>query len=146
MSETAPKDVLVRSAELPWIPMEPGTWFKLLRLSPETGVWSALVRMEPGASFGPHKHLGPAEFFVLQGALHYRGGIAREGDYGYEPIGVEHHATTCKEETLFTFTVHGPMAYLAPDGSIAWVLDAAFIQRHVDEHLAKQGRGSEEAA
>ena len=145
MSEVAPQDVLVRSTELPWIPMEPGTAFKLLRLDAETGVWNALVRMEAGAAFGPHQHVGPAEFFVLQGALHYRGGIAREGDYGYEPPGVEHHSTTCREETLFTFTVHGPMAYLHADGTVAWTLDAAFIQRHVDAHLAQE-RAAQEAA
>ena len=146
MNEASSQDVLVRSTQLPWIPMEPGTWFKLLRLDEETGIWSALVRMEAGASFGPHQHLGPAEFFVLQGALHYRGGVACEGDYGYEPTGVEHHSTTCHEETLFTFTVYGPMAYLRPDGSTSWVLDAAFIQRHVAEHLAGQARKGQEAA
>lgn len=146
VNESGPKDVLVRTAELPWIPMEPGTRFKLLRASEETGHWSALVHMEPGAAFGPHRHLGSADFFVLKGALHYRGGVAREGDFGYEPASVEHHSTRCEEETRFLFNVHGPMAYLRPDGTIAWILDVAFLLRHVHEYLASRGDDKDEAA
>lgn len=129
MTETQPKDVLVSSGTLSWMPLGPGTWYKLLRVSEETGTWSALLKMEPGARFAPHKHFGAAEFYVLKGALEYRAGVAREGDYGYEPLGVEHGATTCAEETIITFTAYGPIVFYNEDGSVSMILDWEFVKQ-----------------
>jgi 2,4'-dihydroxyacetophenone dioxygenase len=123
------QDVLVRSDDLAWMPLGPGTSYKLLHVRKETGVWSALLKMEPGARFAPHKHLGAADFYVLKGALEYRAGIARQGDYGYEPLGVEHGATTCSEETIITFTAYGPIVFYNEDGSISMILDWEFVSK-----------------
>ena len=127
--EAQPKDILVRSGDLPWQPLGPGTWYKLLRVSEETGQWSALLKMDPGARFAPHKHLGAADFYVLKGALEYRAGIAREGDYGYEPLGVEHGATTCSEETIITFSAYGPIVFYNEDGTVNMILDWEFVKK-----------------
>src|SRR5438876_985333 len=89
-STAGPKDLLVRGKDLPWHPLGPGTWFKLLRASEETGVWTSLIKMEAGSRFAPHKHLGAAEFFVIRGEFDYRAGTAKAGDYGYEPLGAIH--------------------------------------------------------
>jgi 2,4'-dihydroxyacetophenone dioxygenase len=136
MTETQPKDILLRTEDLPWMPLGPGTWYKLLRTSAETGTWSALLKMEAGSRFAPHKHLGAAEFYVLKGALEYRAGIARAGDYGYEPLGVEHGATTCSEETVITFTAYGPIVFYNEDGSIQMILDWEFVNKqHAGEKV-----------
>jgi 2,4'-dihydroxyacetophenone dioxygenase len=129
MTMNQPQDILLSSDKLDWMPLGPGTSYKLFRVSPETGQWSALLKMEPGARFAPHKHLGAADFYVLKGALEYRAGIARAGDYGYEPLGVEHGATTCSEETIITFNAYGPIIFYNEDGSPSMILDWEFVQK-----------------
>jgi hypothetical protein len=49
MTMNQPQDILLSSDKLDWMPLGPGTWYKLFRVSPETGQWSALLKMEPGA-------------------------------------------------------------------------------------------------
>ncbi|MGE0680840.1 MAG: 2,4'-dihydroxyacetophenone dioxygenase family protein [Candidatus Binatia bacterium] len=127
--DTQPQDILLNAEELHWMSLGSGTWYKLLRVSPETGQWSALLKMEPGARFAPHKHLGAADFYVLKGALEYRAGVARTGYYGYEPLGVEHGATTCSEETIITFNAYGPIIFYNEDGSVSMILDWEFVSK-----------------
>lgn len=128
MPETQPQDILVHTGDLPWMPLGGGTWYKLLRVSEETGTWNALLKMEPGARFAPHKHFGAAEFYVLKGAMEYRAGTAYAGDYGYEPLGVEHGATTCAEETILTFTAYGPVVFYNENGAVSMILDWEFVK------------------
>jgi anti-sigma factor ChrR (cupin superfamily) len=126
------QDILIQSDDVQWFPLGPGTSYKLFRVSPETGQWSGLIKMEAGARFAPHKHYGAAEFFVLKGALEYRAGIARAGAYGYEPNTVEHGATTCSEETIITFTAHGPIIFFNEDGTPGLILDWEFVKKQAD--------------
>jgi 2,4'-dihydroxyacetophenone dioxygenase len=132
MTDTQPKDILIHSDELSWMPLGPGTSYKLFRVSPETGQWSGLIKMESGARFAPHKHYGAADFYVLKGALEYRAGIASAGDYGYEPNTVEHGATTCSEETIITFTAYGPIIFYNEDGTPGFVLDWEFVKNQAE--------------
>jgi anti-sigma factor ChrR (cupin superfamily) len=121
-AESAPEEVLVDSEAIAWIPVGEGVAMKVLRYSSETGHWSALIKMEAGRSFAAHKHLGPADFYVLQGAFGYRGGTARAGFYGYEPIGAYHEATTAIEDTIYTFNSYGPIGFTDADGNIVNVM------------------------
>jgi anti-sigma factor ChrR (cupin superfamily) len=95
----------------------------VLRVSEETGLWSALIRMEPGSQFAPHKHLGAAEFFVLKGKLEYRMGEAPMDAYGFEPLGAVHDATTCNEETVIFFVSYGPIIFYDEDGGVEQILN-----------------------
>jgi len=126
------QDILIHSDDVQWFPLGPGTSYKLFRVSPETGQWSGLIKMDAGARFAPHKHYGAAEFYVLKGALEYRAGIARAGDYGYEPNTVEHGATTCSEETIITFTAYGPIVFYNEDGTPGLILDWEFVKKQAD--------------
>jgi 2,4'-dihydroxyacetophenone dioxygenase len=135
---SGPEDLLVRCKDLPWHELGPGTHFKLLRVSPETGVWTSLIKMESGSRFSAHKHLGAAEFFVVKGSFDYRGGTARAGDYGYEPLGAVHGATTCTEESEYIITTYGPIAFLNEDGSIQMVYDFEAAKRLWDEQQSGQ--------
>jgi 2,4'-dihydroxyacetophenone dioxygenase len=147
MTTHQPKDILISTNDLTWMPLGPGTWYKLLRASEETGTWSALLKMDAGARFAPHKHLGAAEFYVLKGALEYRAGIARAGDYGYEPLGVEHGATTCAEETVITFTAYGPIVFYNEDGSVQMILDWEFVHKqHAGEKVDARFSVAKDAA
>jgi anti-sigma factor ChrR (cupin superfamily) len=126
------QDILIQSDDVQWFPLGPGTSYKLFRVSPETGQWSGLIRMEAGARFAPHKHYGAAEFFVLKGALEYRAGVAHAGAYGYEPNTVEHGATTCSEETIITFTAYGPIIFYNEDGTPGLILDWEFVKKQAE--------------
>ena len=120
----SPTEMIVDTNELPWTPMGEGAWGKLLRACPETGTWTILFKQEAGSHAPPHRHLSAADFYVLEGCIKYRGGVARAGHFAREPMGAIHERTTFPEDTVYIFTSYGPMAMHGPDGSIVGVMDA----------------------
>jgi len=129
---------LVRTNDAEWIPSGDGNEFKVLRISKETGAWSALIKAPAGQVNGSHTHLGPADFLVLSGQIDYRGGCAKAGDYIYEPAGAVHEATTHPVETIYFANVYGPVAFHGKDGSIAGVLDWRAVKAMVDNAAKKK--------
>lgn len=105
---------LVHPDQLDWIERPGGNALKVLRVSAETGSWTALFRASAGTTNPPHVHLGPADFYVLSGTMEYRGGVARAGDWIYEPNGAEHDQTHHPEETFYLANVHGAIAFYGP--------------------------------
>jgi quercetin dioxygenase-like cupin family protein len=114
---------LIHADDLKWIETPGGNALKVLRASEETGWWTALFRAAPGTTNPPHIHLGDAEFYVLSGVLEYRGGVARTGDWIYEPNGAEHEATHHPEETVYLSNVRGAIAFYGKDRSIVGISD-----------------------
>ena len=123
-----PKELLVNVDDLAWRPMGEGAWGKVLRVCVETGSWTVLLKQEAGSVVPPHKHLAPADFYVLSGCIEYRGGVAKAGHFGREPLGAVHERTYFPEETVYLFTAHGPLAMYGPDGNVAGVVDADAMQ------------------
>ena len=119
-----PVELVVDTEELPWIPMGEGAWGKILRTCAETGAWTVLFKQAAGTHAPPHKHLGAADFYVLQGRIEYRGGVATAGCFAREPVNAVHQRTEFPEETIYLFASEGPMAMYGPDGSIAGIMDA----------------------
>ena len=107
--------LLVRADDLKWIETPGGNAVKVLRVSEETGAWTALFRAAKGTTNAPHIHLGPADFYVLSGVLEYRGGAAKAGDWIYEPNGAVHEATHHPEETVYLANVFGALGMYAED-------------------------------
>ena len=138
MSQTLTDDVLLRTEELPWVPLAEGIDYRILRTSPETGTWTVLFRAQAGSSFAVHKHLGAGEYFMIKGRMQYRAGEARAGDYGYEPLGAIHEGTTFPEYTELYFTNYGPVAFLDEDGGVSMILDHEFLVSHADEVLKSE--------
>jgi anti-sigma factor ChrR (cupin superfamily) len=134
MAVQARSDVYVAADQLPWVDFSPGIAFKLLRVSAETGDWTVIFRCDAGASFAPHRHLGPGEYLMLAGKMEVRGGAsaggvtAHAGDYGYEPSGIVHDSTYFPEPTRFYFTNRGPVAFIDEDGRVTAVLDWSVLQ------------------
>jgi len=128
---------LVRTKNKQWINAGDGNEFLVLRISKETGAWSALVRAKAGQVNAPHTHIGPADFYVLSGGFDYRGGSAREGDWVYEPAGAVHEATTHPVDTVYLANVHGPVAFHDSKGGIAGILDWRAVQKMVDNAQKK---------
>ena len=129
---------LVRTKNEPWIDAGDGNQFLVLRISKETGAWSALVRAKAGQVNAPHTHVGPADFYVLSGGFDYRGGSAREGDWVYEPAGAVHEATTHPVDTVYLANVYGPVAFHDSNGKISGILDWRAVQKMVDAAKKKQ--------
>ena len=123
--------------DLDWIPMSEGGHGKILRVCPETGVWTVMFKQEAGSSAPPHKHLAAAEFYVLEGCIEYRGGVAKAGHFAREPMGAVHERTFFPEDTLYLFTSYGPLAMYGPEGNIVAVTDAELIH----SLLEAQGKG-----
>ena len=46
-----------------------GVWWKKLRFDAESGESAVLLKFEPGASYGTHRHPDGEEYFVLDGSL-----------------------------------------------------------------------------
>lgn len=122
-----PPDILCATEQLAWIPFCPGIAYKVLRTSAETGTWTVLFKCDAGSSFAPHYHYGAGEYLMLKGVMDYRAGVARAGDYGYEPLGVYHERTEFPEDTVLWFSNHGPIAFVNPDQSIQMMLDWKFF-------------------
>ena len=128
-------DLYVSSRELKWAPFSPGIWLKLLRVSPETGTWTVLLKCEAGSAFARHRHLAAGEYFMLSGRMELRGGAqaggvtALPGDYGYEPVSVIHDSTAFPVESEMLFTNHGAVQFLDEADQTVFVLDWEEIQR-----------------
>ena len=99
ITTTPEGDILANTHEMEWLDVGGGSYFKVLRLCEKTGQWTLYVRMEPGASFQPHRHEGWGQFFIMKGELIYDVGSAPAGTYGFEPIFAVHRDAKCEVET-----------------------------------------------
>ena len=101
---------LAGAADKPWVETAPGqAWSKLLWADTTAGAWATLYWWKKGYVAQPHVHLSDAHLFVLSGRLQVRDGIYGPGDYGYEPNGAEHGATTTLEDCTYFFICNGPL-------------------------------------
>ena len=115
--------LLIRPDDLKWTETAGGNSIKVLRVSEETGSWSALFRAAKGTTNPPHIHLGPADFYVIEGVLEFRGGVSRAGDWIYEPNGAVHESTHHPEETIYLANVHGGIAFTGENQEILGISD-----------------------
>jgi len=116
-----------RPDDLTWINFAPGIDYKILRTSSESGDWTVLFRCAAGSAFPPHLHYGAGEYLMLKGVMDYRMGVARAGDYGYEPLGVYHEHTNFLEDSELWFTNHGPVAFVDEQMNVTTILDWKFF-------------------
>ena len=92
---------------LPWIalPQAPGMFIKPLRASSETGTFTVIGRLQPGAQFASLVHLGAMDMLVLSGAMTYpEGPLAATftaGTWGYVPANCQIARLRADEETEF---------------------------------------------
>jgi quercetin dioxygenase-like cupin family protein len=108
----------VDTRKLPWIVQgeDPKTCvsLKIVRVSPETGVVTAIVRQNGQAP--PHYHLGSADFFITSGRIGYRAGPNEgygPGVYMFEPAGARHEATqrVGDDDLVYTANIFGPIQF-----------------------------------
>jgi 2,4'-dihydroxyacetophenone dioxygenase len=115
-------DQAVATDDIPWIPQEPGRWFKPLHFFTSSGTWINLVKMDPGRQIRRHIHAGGSvHAYVLAGSWRYleHDWIAQRGSYVYEPAGGAHTLEVLGDEPMVTlFIVNGVIQYLDEDGRI----------------------------
>jgi hypothetical protein len=64
---------------------------------------------------------------MFKGTMDYRMGVAKAGDYGYEPLAVYHEHTQFLEDSELFFTNYGPIAFLNEDKTVKLLLDWKFF-------------------
>ena len=130
------QDILIQCNDIPWTKVYEGVSIKELRSCAVTGQWVQLIKMEAGAALPKHFHLGAGEFIVIKGEFVYRGGTARTGDYGYEPLGAYHDEPRATEETVLFYIGYGALALLNPDGTLKGVMGANVINEFASRAAA----------
>ena len=76
-----------------------------------------------------HKHLGAAEFCILKGGgKHPQTGEFKTGDYVYERNGAVHDELAVDEEIILYMTSYGSSAFLNPDDTVQFWLDAQSLR------------------
>lgn len=68
----------------------PGMSIRMLNLDPDRRQFTAMIRLEPGATYPSHAHDGPEECVVLEGELLVGGVRMTAGDYQRAEPGSEH--------------------------------------------------------
>ncbi|EED36742.1 conserved hypothetical protein [Luminiphilus syltensis NOR5-1B] len=114
--------------KIDWVDLAEGVKFKLLRYCEVTGDWVLYVQLQPGVKFARHKHITPAEFFIIKGVLKFERGQAGAGVYGYEEIGEIHEEAGGDEITEFLYMGHGPVSYLDENDKTLFIGDLAFFK------------------
>jgi 2,4'-dihydroxyacetophenone dioxygenase len=136
-------DQAVASDELPWVPQEPGRWFKPLHFFTSSGTWINLVKMEPGRQIRRHVHAGGSvHAYVLQGSWRYleHDWVATPGSYVFEPAGGVHTLEVLGEETMITlFIVNGVIQYLDDEGRVVQQDDLRSRHKLYLEHCREHG-------
>ncbi|MCK9511052.1 MAG: cupin domain-containing protein [Pigmentiphaga sp.] len=115
---------------LPWLPLAPQVFVKIIKLVPETGAFSVMIRAEPGGVLPRHKHLESAEIFILKGeGEHKQTGPFRPGDYVSERKGAVHDALPFHQETELLMVCNGPSAFLGPNDETLYLMDVPMLQQ-----------------
>ena len=73
----------------------------------EDGGRSSVVRLEAGARFPAHRHLGTEGVVVLEGEVEIGGTPMRAGDYLFTATGEEHDVVAVSAATIFVSSTKG---------------------------------------
>ena len=136
MAQETALGALVDTDDMPWTRLPDGADYKLLWTSEETGAWTMLVSAPAGTTNGRHRHLGPADFFVIKGRIDYVGGSAGPGAWLYEPAGAVHDKTSHPEDTVYLANVRGPLEILGPKDEVVAVVDGFRFRRDIERAQA----------
>jgi len=93
LAELASRFVEVHA--LPWEETRyPGVRAKTLLIDKQSGLLTALLKMDPGAKLPDHEHVLIEQTFVLEGALVCGEGTCTAGNFVWRPAGSRHAAWT----------------------------------------------------
>jgi anti-sigma factor ChrR (cupin superfamily) len=104
-------------ANLPWEKTKyPGIEQKTLLVDPKTGLFTALMRMAPGAKLPDHEHVKIEQTYVLEGSLVCGEGECKAGDFVWRPAGSRHEAWAGPKGGLMLAIFQIPNRFYERDG------------------------------
>src|SRR4030095_4850717 len=97
---------------MPWEPTKfPGIRIKVL-YSDDSGMTTALFKLDPGAVVPLHEHTALEQTFVLEGTLEDHEGVCGPGQFVWRPAGHRHEAVGANGAPLLcVFLQHQRFAY-----------------------------------
>ena len=125
---------------LPWmaVPGAAGVHLKPLRASGESGMWSAVLKVEADAGLPASSCLGGMDLFVLSGEIRYEEDGAESalepGTWGYIPANTRIDSMSARGDSEFLANFYSALAFLGPDGSVGSVLTSADVGRLAADH------------
>jgi hypothetical protein len=127
--------------DMPWAPFPGirGGGFKLLRVHPDTGGYTALLWIPPGTRGPLHKHTAAVEYLILQGHVDFGDRVLGPGCYFYEPAGLTHSEPPPDEDVVMLVTSFGPIATTRADGSPGPIVDADLLAGFYDRAVTDGG-------
>ncbi|MCA8971173.1 MAG: anti-sigma factor [Planctomycetes bacterium] len=129
----------IHTDTLPWMPLEPGVYARLLRLDGEDRTLQ--LKVDPGVTIAPHVHDGEVHAFGIAGHRRLGSGeIAGPGDYVYEPAG-NRDTWTCIGDTpvVVQITMTGAMTTVDAAGRAVGVTDTAGLRSLYLDWCAREG-------
>ena len=108
----------VDTNQLPWIPLtqRPGVFFKPLRASTESGMFSLIMKVENGVAVNDLVYLGAMDMMMLSGKMSYPDGPLsyplEPSIWGYVPANSRINSLIADEESEFLANFYGPIAFL----------------------------------
>lgn len=115
--------------DLKWLPLAPKVWIKLVKLVPETGAYTVIVRSEKGGVLPRHRHVESAEIYAIRGdGKHPQTGHFSQGDYVSERKGAVHDQLVFEEEVEMLLISSGPSMFIDDEGRDLFLMDIPMIQ------------------
>lgn len=132
----------IRPEELPWTPASlRGNWFKLLHIDRSTGVWVALMKVDPNTTTEDHHHFGEVHALVLDGDFAYDYGVINNGDYIVEGGSIAHEPSIGPNGLTIVATFFGGLSGvdankkpMGPFVDAQWMYEAA-VANNAAGHL-----------
>lgn len=119
----------VHCGSLPWLPLAPHVMVKVIKLVPETGGYSVIIKADQGGVLPRHKHLANAEIYILKGnGVHPQTGAYAEGDYVSEPADAVHDQFSFDEDTELLMISSGPSAFIGLDDEVMFMMDVPMLE------------------
>ena len=120
--ERIPAELASRFVDVQSMPWEktryPGIEQKVLLVDPKTGLFTALMRMAPGAHLPDHQHVKIEQTYVLEGTLVCPEGECRAGQFVWRPAGSRHEAWAGPQGGLFLAIFQAPNKFFQADGRV----------------------------
>ncbi|KAF9768549.1 hypothetical protein IL306_014148 [Fusarium sp. DS 682] len=115
--------------DLKWLPLAPKIWIKLIKLTPEKGSYTVMIRAEPGGVLPRHRHVKSAEIYILKGSGdHPQAGHFEKGDYVSEHEGAHHDPLVFEVETEMLMISEGASVFVDDEGNDLYAMDIPMLQ------------------
>ncbi|SCW33765.1 ChrR Cupin-like domain-containing protein [Sphingobium faniae] len=127
---------VIRPAEMEWNdgPIE-GLRFKVTFADPNTGDWTAQIRLEADQIFPAHVNHAEVHYMILEGELHTEVGVLKADNYMRDPGGfVPERQTGPEGLTCFVKFLGGISAADANGKSVGPVVDALRVREMAEQN------------